>query len=379
MKRHKLLIIQDTLAGGGAEKVLIDILRHFDYTKFEVTLLLVNKTGIYLDSLPKQVKLLCINDHTTSNFPILKKRPFYNRYTKTIIDSLIVRKKIGWKKFDTIISFIEGWPLYYHSLITSLGEKNITWVHIDLKRLHYTSSIFPRFSDELQAYKRINNIVFVSKNAEKSFNEVFNFNYKPTIIYNLIDREQIISKSEIDCDIIKSHSITLCSVGRLSEQKRYDRLLHTIAILSHKYHLDIESWIIGEGELRQPLCDLAKKLKIESLVRFVGFKTNPYPYIKKADAFIMTSDTEGFPLVIGEALCLGKPIIATNVTGPSEMLADGAGILTDLNAEAIAKSIVTLFKSPDLLNSVKVQALKRSRLFCVEQTMGQIYHLIQDC
>lgn len=374
--KRKILFIQDTLAGGGAEKVLVDILNSFNYEKYDVTLLLINKIGIYINQIPRQVQLLWLNNDNSTFWKNILRSPFYNRFTCKIIDEFHIKSIIGAVKYSTIISFIEGLPLYYHYLISNRGMKNISWVHIDLNTLHYTENMFTRGVTEYEAYKSMDNIVFVSQQAQKSFETLFKHKFPSKVIYNLIKKEDIIQKAKEQCPLKKKHKITLCSVGRLAPQKRYDRLIKAIAILVHKFHMDVEAWIIGEGELKTELMILADKLSIKDRISFCGFQSNPYTFINSSDAYLMTSDTEGFPLVIGEALCLGKPIIATDVTGPNEMLADGAGILTSKNEKDIATRIKQIFSNNIELSILKAKAIERSKIFNTHITMQQIYSVI---
>jgi glycosyltransferase involved in cell wall biosynthesis len=216
-------------------------------------------------------------------------------------------------------------------------------------------------------------IIHVSKSAEAAFNKLFNYKFKTRVIYNLIDRQRIIERSLQPCSIEKRHKITLCNIGRLTPQKKQDRLIRVAEKLLNQYGLDVEVWILGQGELHNELSNLANSLNISNIVHFLGFQSNPYSFLKASDAFVLTSRTEGYPLVVAEALCVGKPIVSTNVTGPNEMLADGAGILTSEDVDDIALQIYELFTVPGRCEYYRNQAIIRSKIFCPERTMDEIY------
>jgi glycosyltransferase involved in cell wall biosynthesis len=144
----------------------------------------------------------------------------------------------------------------------------------------------------------------------------------------------------------------------------------------NQYGLDVEVWILGQGELREELGALADELKVSNIVHFLGFQSNPYAFVRTADAFVLTSFTEGFSLVVAEALCIGKPTISTNVTGPNEMLADGAGILTSEDVDDIARQIYELFTVPGRYEHYCQQATLRSQMFQPERTMNEVYSAI---
>jgi glycosyltransferase involved in cell wall biosynthesis len=113
------------------------------------------------------------------------------------------------------------------------------------------------------------------------------------------------------------------------------------------------------------------------MVKFLGFQTNPYSYLKASDMFLLTSDTEGYPLVVCEAMCLGKPIVSTNITGPDELLANGVGVLTSFEVSDIADRVQQLAADADLRahygEASRAEALCR---FDVEAVMQQIYQIL---
>ena len=140
--------------------------------------------------------------------------------------------------------------------------------------------------------------------------------------------------------------------------------------------MDIEFWILGIGPLESMLKEQARKVGVEDMVLFKGFKPNPYPYMQTADVFLLTSDTEGYPTVICEALCLGKPIVSTNVTGADELLANGIGVICDYDVEKIADMLEELIKSPEMLANYANVSNKRGRKFDKSIVMEHIYSII---
>ena len=124
---------------------------------------------------------------------------------------------------------------------------------------------------------------------------------------------------------------------------------------------------------------LCNDLGIKKNVSFLGFQSNPYPYIKAADMFLSTSMTEGYPLVICEALCLDKPIVATNVTGPREILGDSEyGLLAEESDEAIFSAVQRMIDDEDLRKHYATKASERKQLFDIQSTVDNIYRLISS-
>ncbi|NMH60508.1 glycosyltransferase [Alteromonas ponticola] len=141
---------------------------------------------------------------------------------------------------------------------------------------------------------------------------------KVSILYNPYDMDEIASKAgETVADL--PHKPYIIATGRLAEIKNFSLLIDAFAKSATSYDLVI----LGQGELEQKLKTQANQAGIGDRVHFAGFKTNPYPYIRHAQFFVSTSNAEGFPNAIVEAMCLGKAILATNCeSGPAEIIAD---------------------------------------------------------
>lgn len=336
MAKHKILIIHETMAGGGAERVLLDLLHHLDYTRFDVTLLLVYATGVYLDQLPGDVKLLYINKEKKRFIErlLFRCKPLLDRWQQRDINRLL-----GDERYDTIVSFMEGPAMIYHSFVTSRAKRNVTWVHIDLQANRWTLPFHGNAGREQARYGMMDEVVFVSDGARRGFEAIIANDVSHRVMHNPIDRDAIIRRGTERT--VEKHRFTVCNVGRLVDQKRQDRIVRAAALLKQR-GVDVEFWIVGTGTLESQLKELISKLQVQDTVKLLGFHDNPYPIIQAADAFLLTSDAEGYPTVVCEALCLGKPIISTPVAGIDELLHDGAGIVCEPSDCAIADVVERL-------------------------------------
>lgn len=184
--------------------------------------------------------------------------------------------------------------------------------------------------------------VAVSKGVEKDFIEIFGSKSRITTIYNPIDVEQVVSTSnEYIPDIEKPYIV---NVGKFKQQKRHDILIKAYA----KANVQEKLVLVGTGELLEASKKLVKDLGIEDKVIFTGFKKNPYPYIKHAKLMVVSSDFEGFSIVILEALALGTPIISTDCpSGPSEVL-EGQQLVPVRNIDEMAIKIKLATSDPIL-------------------------------
>lgn len=371
MNKKKILIILQGLRGGGAEKVLIDIIKNFDYNSYSVTLLLVGQDGVYNDQIAPEVEvkyLFIPREQWLLGY--LQKMKFW-----TIVDAYYKYKLnscLGKSSYDTIISFMEGVSTRCHSFILNRAKKHVTWVHIDMLLNNWCLNSFRSFDEQATIYTKMDEIICVSDGAKDSFMKLFP-GTKPKVVYNLIDKPQIFHKaSALE---IKNKSFTVCNVGRLANQKRQDRIVE-VAALCKKAGLDIQFNILGQGPLLESLNEKIAKLGVENYVHLLGFQPNPYPYISASDIFFMTSDSEGYPLVVCESLCLGKPVVSTDVTGPHELLSDGTGILCSKDPQDLFEAIKLLYSDKALMEDYIKRSLAKSSIFDVEKQMKDIYAII---
>lgn len=126
----------------------------------------------------------------------------------------------------------------------------------------------------------------------------------------------------------KKGNVNFITIGRMSPEKRHDKLLHAFKVVSEK-HANAYLYVVGSGVLENEVINLARKLNISDKVIFTGQSSNPYALLKKCDCFVLSSDHEGQPMVLLEALTLDKPIIATNITGSASVLGNDYGNLVE--------------------------------------------------
>lgn len=378
MKKRVLYIMPD-LPSGGAEKVLIDIFRNFDYSTYEVTLLLKYRQGVYLTDIPSEVRFKTM--FGPSNIWIERWHRLLGifhcyHFYHSIVYKLVLLFTLRGLKFDTIVSFMEGEAVRLHSYIMDKAANNVSWVHIDLKTKHWTQVFFKSDDQERTIYKKMDKIVFVSQEAKKKFLELFNVNReKCKVQYNLIDTTTI--QKLANSRSVKKDKLTVCMVGRLNPQKRYERALHVVKRLKAD-GLDFVLWILGEGNLENQLMTLIGKLDIEDCVQLKGFVKPSYAYMKAADIYWNTSDAEGYPLVVCEALCLGLPVVATSICGTKEILGNGQyGCLTLEDEDDIYEKMKEMLVSEQLRQEYAAKALEGASCFDTPKVMNEIYQILQ--
>lgn len=278
------------------------------------------------------------------------------------------------RKYDVVISFLEGMPLKAHSLITDIAERNYSWVHCDLDIDRYEKGMFFDEIDELKAYNQMTSVVCVSMMSKQAFLKRFSgISTSVGVIYNFIDIEGILQKAS--GKLMFNNAFTIIVVGRLTSPKKTDRVIRLAARLK-KENKRTKIQLIGDGPLRGEIERQVQDLGVEEMVDFLGFIRNPYPYIKAADLLLSTSGHEGFSLVVGEAMTLGTPVVATKTAGPMEILGESEyGLLCEHDDESIYQAVVSMIDSPQMRENYSRKGKERVAFFDVASTMEKIYKL----
>lgn len=368
-----ILFIVENLRGGGAEKVLLTLLRHFDYQQYDITLCVAYPEGTYLNVIPPSVKIIFLYDKCHSF--CRKAFRYYKRYRFSWMLRHQLCKKIG-KDYDVIISFLEGRALVLHSLLKDRGRKHITWVHCDLSTYHWTKAAFFSFVQEQKCYQQMDRIVFVSHAAQEGFQKMFVNSVPQLCIYNPIDIANIQSLA-LEHTVSK-RAFTVTAIGTINKVKAIDKLIYA-ARKFRDLDMPICFQIIGEEDKGQELQSLCKKMGVYDQFFFLGFQSNPYPYLKASDLYVSTSLSEGFSLTICEAMSLGIPVIATPTAGAVEVLEQGEyGLLVTHDEDSIFRGIKKMYEDQNLRETYARKALQRVERFRVEGVMAEIVQLLNN-
>lgn len=365
----KILFVMNSLSTGGAEKVLVNILNHVSKDNYEITLLTVFNNSSESNILESQVQRKSIVNVQNKYI----QGALYKIYSKILSPKQLYSRMI-YEKYDIEIAFLEGLPTKIISGSTNQKSKKIAWVHIDLMQFRDSDYCFRNEANQKKCYEKFNEIVSVSCGVKKAFEERFYSNVHTRVLYNPIDEEEVLKKSKMIISgkqAYKTQDFRFVSVGRLHYQKRYDRLIEASDIL-RKQGFKFEACIVGEGEEREKLEKMIQKYNLEEYVRLYGYSSNPYQIMAQANCMVISSLAEGFPVVSVEALILGIPVIATNVTGSREALENGKwGIMTENNTEAIAKAMKNMM-NPETYGIYCDLAKERGEQFKIKEAVEAI-------
>lgn len=227
-------------------------------------------------------------------------------------------------QFDVVISF-GATANAINAITRQKKEKIIMTQHSVTSIEHSNYGLYGKIANLfVRTYNMADVVIVVSSYIKIDLIQKYNINSEIIkVIYNGINLELIGKKAE-DCTDLSfmDGKVNLISVGRLSKGKG---LLHIIKIMPELIEIfpNIQLILIGDGEQRECLERITKRLQLQEYVIFLGRKENPFPYLKQADLFVFPSYYEGFGLAFVEAMSLGIPVIAADcISGPREVLAD---------------------------------------------------------
>ena len=356
MKR-RLLILQDTLAGGGAERALIEILSRIDYTRLEVDLLLYARRGELLPLVPREVRVMSL-------YPRGTKSPVEKVIYHTPLREAYERKKLlalaGGRRWDVVLSFMEGPGAKMHSNLLGYGLKNVTWVHTNMAVNKWSLQFFRDEARERAFYESVDEVVVRSR-----------------VIPNVIDVRKNVELAGMRRRRTAGDRFRLCYVGRFEALKRPERFVETVGLLKARGR-DVEGVMLGEGSLRKKVEEQVSSLGLERDVELIGFVKNPYPYIGGSDVLVVPSDTEGLSIVTLEALSIGVPVVSTNCTGPAGILKQGGGLLADMTAESLADKVERIMDDGDLRVRLEAEGPRVAEQYSPERVMNLFYDLVEN-
>lgn len=323
----KIAYVITDLSYGGAQTMLLQLIKELDKTKFDVSVFVREKrlgTGIEeaLDEMNVNCVYLNISDASFKGSKFIHK--LKSQHT--------MNKALGEYKPDIVHAHLES---SYSLLYCLLHQKHCI----------FTIHSFPDriFTKQFVAIQRVLNLkkqttlVGVAECVSKRAKDILGEHFSKTIttIYNPIQTKNYFKEK------IAHSRITFVNVARMNPIKNQMLLLQAFS-LARKECDNIYLKIVGDGELWQLLHDETAKLGLEDFVEFLGNRNDIPNILSTADVFILTSDSECCPMTVLEAMASGLPIISTDVGGVRELVCDSGILLPAKNKTAMAKAIVDL-------------------------------------
>lgn len=348
MKKNKIIFVIPSLRGGGAERIVLNIINGLNKDLFDCILVTFDSEGKYFNLISKDIKLISFN----------KKRA-----RKCILG---LRKIIKKEKPDIIFSSIiqANIIVYLSTLFLRRNIKIISRVSNFYSKIIESQSFLNNLLFK-KSLEKSNIVIAVSEKMKQDLKEkIPKIKNKILRIYNPIDINNI-NKKRVEQleDISLKKGPVIISCGRLTEQKGYEYLINSISIIERDLK-GIILYILGQGKLEKQLKNLVQELNLKNNIKFLGFQENPYKYFKNADLFVLSSLWEGLPGVLIEALASGTLVVSTDCpSGPSEIIKGEYGKLVKVaDSEDLAKGIIYMLDKTDRENLIK-EGRKRAEDF----------------
>lgn len=378
---RKVLFINGHLNTGGVERSLVDVLKHMDYKKYAVDLLLLEDTGDYASELPSEVHVLFRDIHHTygsfassirrciaaHDWMCLRLRFLF--LLRKVFGACALKRAatilLGKHHYDCVIGFRPGIcsDLAAYSVQT---DRKITWWH------------HGEFNVDRAAYGdmcgKMNAVAVVSQSCKAMLQEKLpELESKLVCIPNMLDAAAIGQKAENSP--YTDDMLHIVSVGRLAPEKHFENII-PVAKTLRDMSTDFVWHIVGDGSEHARLESLIAENDLKDHVILEGSKANPYSYMKYADLFVHPSYIESQGLTVLEAMALGVPCVVTKSLGLCEFIEDGVnGLLTEQSPESLTEKVLSILTDKTLYQSIKENTVCPEQ-FAPDRVMRQIEELI---
>ena len=325
------------MRGGGAERVMLTLANDFAKRGLAVDLVLVSAEGPYLKNVAPEVRIVDLQASRS-----LKSLPGLVRYLRLERPKALLAT-IG----QTNQLAVAAKRLAGVSTRVVVRESNVV-----LNKPSRLGNVYGRLAHQL--YRRADGVVAPSRGVADNLCERLNLPPEQvTVIYSPVISPELLRKGNMPLAHrwfgADAAAPVILSAGRLTRQKNFASLVRAFAQVRRQRPAKL--LILGEGEERQRLTELVSELNLQDDVALPGFVDNPFPYMKYAAVFVLSSLWEGLPNVLIQALALGAPVVATDCrSGPAEILEGGKyGPLVPVDDdERLAEAIVNVLDTPTL-------------------------------
>jgi glycosyltransferase involved in cell wall biosynthesis len=350
----RVALFVPSMKGGGAEKAMINLASGFISRGLQVDLILFEKVGPYLESIPSEVRIIDLADPSQSVASVLPLRKYLRQVQPDFV----------------IAALKESCMVLLLAKLLGIGDVRIVVTQHGV--IWAPEKGFFRCLGRSFMYRWANEIVAVSSGVAEDFaRSSFMPRSRVKVIYNGISVSQLQQKASepVEHEWFRSKEIpVIVSAGRLVKEKGHETLIRAFALIRKNRLARLA--ILGEGPELNQLRDLTERLGIQEDVLFLGFKTNPYAYMARSSVFVLSSTVEGLPNVIVEAMTVGTPVVSTDCkSGPREILDDGKyGMLVPVgDAEGLAIAIEKQLDEP----TDKKLLLERAQDFSLKKVIDQ--------
>jgi glycosyltransferase involved in cell wall biosynthesis len=365
MNKKKILFVINSLRGGGAEKVLVNLVNSLDKNKYNITVEVLFGDGVNKQFLAPNIQII----------RLFKKAPKGFVHLTKLLPAKLLHRLFIKGHYDIEASFLQG---VCTRIVGGAPENTpiITWIH----NFDYAKRIFRSKSEMKTILSRSYVVACVSKHTGNQVMQSVDSLDNVKVVYNIQDVNSIFAGAKENVpEMQREDVIKLVTTGTLYEIKGYLRLLQSLAQLPNTVH-PFHMYFVGDGPQREELEQFVKKNDLGKQVTFFGFDKNPYKYMSKADWFICSSYTEGFSGTVSEATILGIPTLTTRCAGMDEILGENNeyGIIVENSDEALYEGLKQILSQPSIHDEYKQKVQARKDFFDPSVTIKQVEQLIDS-
>lgn len=371
----KIIFMCINMNVGGTEKALLSMVDELLKEDYEITILMLEECGGFLESIPSSVKIKYVEGFSKMK-PILNNPPM--QVSKSLIKQGKLIKGINIAGIHLISKILGERSLYFKYILKEYKElkeeydlavayagpmdfityfvlnkikskKKAQWIHFDITKIGFNIKFVDKF------YSEFDRVFVVSEEGKKKLiKKVPSLKHNTDVFFNIVSEDKIKDLANRDDGFEDDFKgIRILTVGRLSKEKGQDLTISVLAKLKSEGY-KVRWYCVGEGSARGEYEKLIKEYELKDDYILLGSKSNPYPFMKDCDIYVQSSRYEGYCITLAEAKIFKNLIVSTNFTGANEQIIHGkTGLITEINKEDLYIKIKKLLDDEELRVYIK--------------------------
>jgi len=368
--KKKIIFMIINMNVGGTEKALLNMIEQIPKEKYEITILMLEKYGGFLSSIPPEVNVEYIKNYQNLK-DILNKPPhrtalhlikggkfirafyilIFHLISKVYKDRSIFFKYILKnypvieKEYDVAIAYAGPMDFISYFVVSKINsKKRIQWIHFDVTKIGFDK----HFATKI--YNKFDRFFVVSGEAKtKLISLVPTIEENTQVFYNIVS-SKVIQRQAKEGNGFNDEfdGLRILTIGRLTMEKGQDIAIRVMSRLINEGY-KVKWYCVGEGNARERYEKLIDKYNLKDKFILLGSESNPYPYLEQSDIYVQPSRYEGYCITLIEARCLHKPIVTTDVNGAREQIMDGkTGLIVNIEENDLYNAVKKLIINSDL-------------------------------
>lgn len=393
--KKKIIFMVINMNIGGTEKALLNMISELPQEYFDVTILMLEEYGGFLDLIPSHVNIEKVdgyrdiqniynNPPKLSAIRLIKKGNvlkafnilFFHLFSKVFKDRkpflkyILKDHPINNNKYDLAVAYAGPMDLITYFVLNKIvAKKKFQWIHFDVTKIGFNKTV------ESKMYNKFDKIFVVSEDGRnKLINMIPSIDKKTEVFSNITSPELIYRQSKEGKGYTDSFDgVRILTIGRLTNEKGQDMAIKALSMLI-KEGYKVRWYCLGEGSSREKYEKLVEEYNLQNQFVFLGVDPNPYPYIAQCDIYVQPSRHEGYCITLAEARCFKKPIVTTDTIGAKEQIKNGeTGLIVGANEFELYYAVIKLINNQNLRNSF-TQNLEKEHINTVD--MNKLCKLI---